>query len=562
MPDRIDERRTSARQELERALDPVGPPIGMMARRRRRGRVVATSVAGFVFLMIAAGLVLGASNHDGEHLRTSSRSNPRVTWIRQRVRVPMGSDQGAPIATDADRTVMLTIDDSGTVTSLVWDGAGRMRTGSPVRTGKDLLGFGGSALVHAKSGWLGVLQGGAGTPGRITPTSVVLHSIDGLRWSQRHATGLDGGEITDLAWVGGRFVAVGFERPTLGPAQPTPIPLAWWSADGDAWHEVALPLPEGAHGMAAGVAVAGTRLVVVGYDDAGAALWSSDDGGTTWTRRALSGAPHFRSATSVAARGDVVVIGGVDGSDGGSDITDVVIRSGDGGRTWRSARWPPPTAPGVEAGGSPVIAGGGRFYRTQKSMVYALGDPAPCYDDLDRCSDSPTRLYTSIDGGRWVAVDRSSATGAGATDADTVAVTGDGQVSTFTFTAPGFTVWTWPAGTNPRTMPTPTTATRPITSLPRDGTPRVGTRYAVPLMLHCGPTWLYLGTEPWRLVDDETPLTRLTHGVNPPARWPIAQQMLFGFVTVTSPGHADYSLPAGTVIGHYAPFAGAPPHCS
>ena len=145
--------------------------------------------------------------------------------------------------------------------------------GSPVRTGKDLLGIGGSALVHAKSEWLGVLQGGAGAgaPGRITPTSVVLHSIDGLRWSQRRATGLDGGEITDLAWVGGRFVAVGFDRPTLGPAQPTPIPLAWWSADGDAWHEVALPLPEGAHGMAAGVAVAGTRLVAVGYDDAGAA---------------------------------------------------------------------------------------------------------------------------------------------------------------------------------------------------------------------------------------------------------------------------------------------------
>ena len=54
MPDRIDERRTSARRELERALDPVGPPIDMMARRRRRGRIVATSVAGFVFIVIAA----------------------------------------------------------------------------------------------------------------------------------------------------------------------------------------------------------------------------------------------------------------------------------------------------------------------------------------------------------------------------------------------------------------------------------------------------------------------------------------------------------------------------
>lgn len=54
----------------------------------------------------------------------------------------------------------------------------------------------------------------------------------------------------------------------------------------------------------------------------------------------------------------------------------------------------------------------------------------------------------------------------------------------------------------------------------------------------------------------------LDKGIAPSARWPIAQQMWFGFVTVTAPGHADDALPDGTAIGHDAPFAGTAPACS
>lgn len=88
--------------------------------------------------------------------------------------------------------------------------------------------------------------------------------------------------------------------------------------------------------------------------------------------------------------------------------------------------------------------------------------------------------------------------------------------------------------------------------------PEPGDRYSVPLNIHCGMEWLYVGGEPWQRADD-SPDTETGGGDDVPSHWAVAQQTIFGFVTLVADDLIEYSIGDGEVIATYAPATQTPP---
>ena len=87
--------------------------------------------------------------------------------------------------------------------------------------------------------------------------------------------------------------------------------------------------------------------------------------------------------------------------------------------------------------------------------------------------------------------------------------------------------------------------------------PEVGVRYAAPLYIHCGMEWLYLGDQPWQRTDGGAE-TETGAGQAPPDDWPVAQQTIFGFATLTDEGTVEYSIGPTTTPRSSPPTPGPP----
>jgi hypothetical protein len=90
--------------------------------------------------------------------------------------------------------------------------------------------------------------------------------------------------------------------------------------------------------------------------------------------------------------------------------------------------------------------------------------------------------------------------------------------------------------------------------------PEPGRRYGVPLHIHCGMDWLYVGSEPWRRTDGG-PDTETGAGDQVPEDWPVAQQTIFGFATLVEDDLIEYSIGDDEVIATYALATTDPPGC-
>jgi hypothetical protein len=156
-------------------------------------------------------------------------------------------------------------------------------------------------------------------------------------WTQVATADIDGfagRRMRSVAALGSTLVAVGFTGSDSGG--PT-TPAAWRSTDHGATWKLAhtQPSSEGT-GKAATVTAFGDGFVAVGSDTAGgdteAAVWVSEDG-TRWERvdsPDLAASGTNRSMSDVAADGDRVLAGGVNGNK-----ADVWASSD--GRTWTLA---------------------------------------------------------------------------------------------------------------------------------------------------------------------------------------------------------------------------------
>jgi hypothetical protein len=158
-----------------------------------------------------------------------------------------------------------------------------------------------------------------------------IQTYESGAWTKRSAAAGFTGDFHDVLWDGQQFVAIGgnFEVQT--------------SPDGLSWTRRASTAPVGGPSpMASFAAIAsgGARLVRGGVDSAGhAALWYSDDGGTTW---------HWAHSSSLSAPiGKVIGALSIDGTPTFAAQTNsgnpayLSILGSTGGIEWTTAPLPP-----------------------------------------------------------------------------------------------------------------------------------------------------------------------------------------------------------------------------
>jgi hypothetical protein len=206
-----------------------------------------------------------------------------------------------------------------------------------------------------------------------------------------------------------------------------------------------------------------------------------------------------------------------------------------------------------------LFAGGGRFFTLTSSFIEAWSEPELCYADIALCrQDSAVALYASDDGNGWRRVDTSGIGAGEAGEVDAIAATDD-RVVAFRRLERGVGTWTRPDAPLP-TEGEPVEPTTDVDLLGEGEVPEPGRRYGVPLYIHCGMDWLYVGGKPWQR-DDRGPDVETGAGDAIPADWPVAQQTIFGFATLVRDDVIEYSIADGEVIATYVPATATPPGC-
>lgn len=511
---------------------------------------------------VAVGVTLLLLAACGSGVETPSNTGPRdkerPDWAMQVLEGDPGPDHPTQVGVDGDQVVITLVSDQGVIAGYSTDESGRFVAGTPAETGARFLALGGIARVGDR--WLAVGSGGLRDDELVFEVRAYA-SPDGRSWSAADATGLEGpADVSGVAALGDGAVAVGTGRDAADPSQGGFRPVAWHSPDGATWTTVALPTDRATEGSVSGVAVVGEEVLAVGTVDGVGTIWSSVDGGATWTRAKGDGLTAMSSIGGIAAQGKELVITGVAPSGGEDGVGGaVLLRSADGGRTWEEAAEPPP----LEGADSwlPVYAGGGRFFTLVSTFVEAWRNPEVCYADITLCQqDTSVVLYASDDGGRWSRVDTAGIGRGENGEVGLITGTGDGRVVAFTRVARGMASWTWPAGEPLPVAEEPAVPGSDVDILGENETPEPGHRYGAPLLIHCGMDWLQFGGKAWQRTDTG-PDVETGAGDEIDPDWPVAQQTLFGFATLTRDGLVDYSIGDGTVIATYGPAKTKPPGC-
>lgn len=487
----------------------------------------------------------------------SSTTGATGEWRAQVLEGVPGVDFPTVLHADDRGVLVAMLSDDGTLqTHLSVDGA-RFEAGEPLETGREFAGLGGA--VSFDDGWYALGSGGTERVDgdeQATFEAFALRSDDGLTWQDVPVTGFAGPvDVNALVELDGVLVASGAYRGAADPSMGGFQPMVWTSDDGAAWHETELPgVVDDGESYVADLAVSDGRLVAVGSTGGHGMVWTSDDHGVTWAADRSEAVRGAYSVNRVAAQGPVTLVSTMP-----SDGAPLILRSTDRGSTWARAAHQPP-AEDIE-GYAPLWAGGGRFFTVTSVFVESWQEPEVCYADITVCQqDSQVTLYASDDGDTWSRID-TSGIGAGEDgEVDEVVGRPDGAVLALRGAGDHVTVHTWPAGAD---LPTEAESEAPRAELVQVGEgeqPEVGVRYHAPLYLHCGMDWLYLGDQPWQRVDGGRGV-ETGAGDEVPAGWPVAQQTLFGYATLTAPDRLEYSLEDGEVIATYALTEQQPPGC-
>lgn len=534
----------------------------------RHIRMTPNRGAGALAALVVAGVMLGAcgsgGNDSGSNAATTTTITPKAGWVSQELRGSPGPDHPTLLAVDGERVALTMVSDEGVITGFSSDRQGRFRAGESTATGIKFLGFGG--VTRAGDGWLAMGSGGlAEVEGDKQPVFEVhaFRSADGRTWRDASATGLDGpADVSGLTGDGRGFVAVGTQRNAKDPAQGGFRPVAWHSADGQRWTAVRLPDDGATEGSVQAVVATSDRVLAVGRVGQRGIMWSSADGGASWTIVTPEGIPTTSSLDDIDRQGDELVLSGTTPAArrSESEARQLLLRSTDAGHSWLGVTHPPPPNRG-EPAAFPLFAGGGRFFALGTSFIEAFANPELCYADVNLCrQDSAVALYVSEDGDRWSRVDTSGIGEGDAGEVDGITATDDGRAVAIQRTAAGIRAWSWPAHVPLPTEREPALPRAGVHLLGEKGVPEQGRRYAVPLYIHCGMEWLYVGGRAWHRTDSG-PGPETGAGSPVPEDWPVAQQTIFGYVTLVSPGRIEYSIGQGKVIATYAPATDRPPGC-
>jgi hypothetical protein len=529
-----------------------------MSRRLAPGALLAG-----VVLVAAA---CGAGGDTERRVSAADEADDDSGWASQVLEVQPGADSPVVLAADGEQITVTTTTEDGSVLGFATDEEGRFLAGTPLETGVGYLTLGGVARLG--DGWFALGSGGRPEGGDELRFEIrVFRSPDGRSWSAVEATGLEvQGDVSGLVATDDGLVGVGSLRPDRRPALGPFRPVAWHSRDGEHWTTVPLPVDNGQEGWLAGAAAVGDEVLAVGAAGDRGALWSSSDGGVTWSREERAGIRETGGLVSIAAQGDTLVVSGSapyrgEEAEASAEAERVVVRSTDGGQTWSPTSRPPPSV-GLEADyGSTVTGAGGQFFTVTSSSITGFDDPERCYADLDLClQDSAEVLYASADGDVWQRIDTSGIGEGEAGEVWTVGGPPEGPLVALTGTRQGIATWSWPADQPLPTEAEPTEPTTDVVVLGESDPIEPGATYGVPLYIHCGMDWLFVGGEAWQRTDGGPDIeTGAGDAIDP--GWPVAQQTIFGFATLGEDGVIEYSIGDGEVIATYERTGEEPPGC-
>jgi hypothetical protein len=66
----------------------------------------------------------------------------------------------------------------------------------------------------------------------------------------------------------------------------------------------------------------------------------------------------------------------------------------------------------------------------------------------------------------------------------------------------------------------------------------------------------------WYRTPEESPAPETGAGDHPPSHWPVAQESIFGYITLVDADTIEYTIGDGEVIATYRPSDKAPPGCA
>ncbi|MEZ5170646.1 MAG: hypothetical protein R3A49_07865 [Acidimicrobiia bacterium] len=483
-------------------------------------------------------------------------------WAYQFLEGDYGEDIVSPIATDGDQVVVAMVTGDGAITGFSTDDRGEFQKGEQTETGIRYLDLGGIAPMG--DGWLALGSGGRPDDDDVRHELSAFYSDDGRTWSEVEAEGLEGpADVMGLEAHDGGVVAVGTLRTADDPSDGGFRPVAWTSEDGLEWQTLRLPTGDGTEGTVTGVADTGMELLAVGVVDQSGAMWSSTDVGASWELVEREGVPRTWALDGIGRQGDVLALSGSapTGETGDVETVEVLLRSTDGGNSWTDSAEPPPSSGGLGYG-PPVVSGGNRFFTLNASRIQPWSSSQACYADIDFCrQDMIVALYASDDADRWNRIDTSGIGDGNDGEVHNIVATDDGDVFAVRRVVDGLGVWTWPGDVPLPTEEEPAVPVSDIDLLEEGDVPELGRRYALPMYIHCGMDWLGVGGEAWQRNDDG-PSAETGAGDTIPEGWPVANQTIYGFVTLVSDDLIEYSIGDGEVIATYEPATEGPPGCA
>ncbi len=513
-----------------------------------------------VAVVLAALSACGGGDASEPEVATGPEADGDAEWSEQVLPTRPGADRRPLVAVDGETVVVVVTDEADSVTGFSSDGDARFEAGQALTTDVTYLNLGGVARLGGQ--WVALGSGGRSAD-ELEFDLHAFSSTDGRTWSEVEASGHEGpADVLGLAATPDRVVGVGALRTANDPGSGGFGPVAWTSRDGAAWTTVPLPVTGRGEGAArAAIATNGGALAWGDVDGRGV-VWSSSDGGASWTIVEPDGLPLARSWDSVASHDAIIVASGTRAPEGeeGGESGQVLARSRDGGDTWQPVAEPPPANRG-EPFPFTLWAGGQRFFTLGYTFIDAFADRELCYADIELCrQDTSTTLYVSDDGDRWERVDTSGIDLDQYGDVDAATATATGRVVALTGGPTG------PAsGPGPPTRPCPQRRSRPTPPRRCGSWPMARCPSSV-----CATPPRCTFTAAWSGSSSATrrgaaptmdPTSRQAPATGTPDDWPVAQQTIFGFVTLVVEGRIEYSIGDGEVVATYARTQEPPPRC-
>jgi hypothetical protein len=388
-------------------------------------------------------------------------------------------------------------------------------------------------------------------------------STDGLTWSEVGPSGLEpSAHLTALTTTDDAVYSAGYLQES--PSQPTLTPAMWRSTDGRDWEAMTVP-DLGPRAIVGDLFAAGDTLIMfvggptIGIGVGNARALHSTDGGVTWVDSTVGVDAFAWSVNHVAGDRDMLVAGG---SAFAETPRLLVLVSSDAGASWSEQTDAIP----IDSGVADV-----RLARTSTAFWLATAEfnsgfsnPESCYQDLASCQGGARAvLFRSADARTWEEVDL---TAPAIARIDSVTGYPDGGVMIVGSTSGSARVeaWVWTSDTAPP-APLPAVTTDegpPIVQF--DGELTIGSTYRFPLYFHCGIGLLgNFNHRWWYLVEGSTEWGSGTgESGPPPADWPIAEQYIFGTITLIDEDTIEYTIPSGETIATYEASDVTPELCA